>query len=288
MKKLNSKILIKGLIFPECPRWKDNRLWFSDIYNDSLISALPNGKIVSTYNIPSIGIGWLPDNKLVYIERSLIHTRIMEYSDGQSKEYCDLSSISSFMFNDLTVDVSGNIYTGSTGVAMDDLNKIDKEAANAPLVLIPYNSNKSPIIIAENLNFPNGIAISQDNKKLVVAETFNARLTAFDILDDGTLTNRRLFAQLDKKYIADGIFFDKEGAIWVSVGINRCIRVQESGEVTHEIETVGVRCNACMMDNNGIIYLCTRGKENPESNLSPKSGMIETVQGDFIPKVGFP
>ncbi|HJO93547.1 MAG TPA: SMP-30/gluconolactonase/LRE family protein [Victivallales bacterium] len=286
MKIYNSKKLLDGLVFPESPRWNQNKLWFTDIYSNRIFSANPNGKTESEYNLPAIGFDWLPDGSLVYIERSLEHNRIMKYSDGNLEIYCDLKSLSPFQFNDMTIDSHGNIYTGSTGNKMDNLNQIDK-TKTAPLVLKPYN--KHPVVVAENLNFPNGIAISHDNKKLIVAETFTGKLTEFTINFDGTLSNRQIFAQLDNIYTPDGLFIDLDGAVWVGAGINCCIRVKKGGEITHKINTIGHRCNACSMDNKGTIYLCTRGKKNPDPiDLSHKSGMIEVVTDNFISNAGCP
>jgi sugar lactone lactonase YvrE len=287
MKIYDSKPLIKNLTFPESPRWKNNKMWFADIYSDRLYSIFPNGEINTEYNLPTLGFGWLPNGALVYVERNLKYNRIMKYFNGKIEVYCDLSDLSSFQFNDMTVDSYGNIYTGNTGNKMDDINKIDKKTT-APLVLIPCN--KKPQIVAENLNFPNGIAISDNNKKLVVAETFNGKITEFEINPDGLLSNRKTFAKLDNCYnTPDGLFFDMEEALWVSTGTNYCIRIKEGGEITHKISTIGDRCNACTMDNKGTIYLCTRGKKNPDTiNLSHRSGMIEIVNDNFIPRAGYP
>jgi sugar lactone lactonase YvrE len=286
MKTYNSKPIVKNLIFPESPRWRKNKLWFVDIYADRIFSIFPNGKIDTEYNFPSFGFDWLPDDTLVYVERNLKNNRIMKYSNGKISTYCNLNKLSLFQFNDMTVDSGGNIYTGNTGNEIVSLNRIDKKATG-PLVLIPYN--QKPLIVANDLNFPNGIAISHDKKKLAVAETFNGRISEFDIAPDSTLDNRQTFTQLDSNYTPDGLFFDLKNALWVSVGINCCIRVERGGKITHKINTTGARCNACTMDNNGTIYLCTRGGGNPDPiDLTQRSGMIEIVNDNFIPKAGCP
>lgn len=287
MESFYSQSLIEDLVFPESPRWKNGKLWFSDIFADQLISVFPDGKYNTVYNIPSIGFDWLPDGSLVYVERNTSNRRIMRYSKGKIEVYCDLSNLISTQFNDLTVDSKGNIYIGNTGNKMENLNNIDK-TITAPLVLI--TCNKEIKIVAENLAFPNGIAISQDNRKLIVAETFASRLTFFDIKPDGTLINRRVFAVLDTKFQPDGICFDNQGGIWTGIArANCCFRVVEGGKITHKINTVGDRCPACIIGDNNKLYLCTRGIINPDpSKELLKTGRIEVVQGSFFPKAGYP
>ncbi len=287
MELFYSQVLIEDLIFPECPRWKDSKLWFSNIFADQLISIFPNGKYDTIYNIPSIGFDWLPDGSLVYIERSLTKRRVMRYTEGKAEVYCDLSDLTQFQFNDLTADSKGSIYIGNTGNKMDDLNQIDK-TVTAPLVLVTHD--KKIKVVAENLSFPNGITISADDSRLVVAETYASKLTVFDIQSDGTLSNGKTFAKLDNGFQPDGIFFDNRGGIWAGIAkANCCLRVNEGGEVTHKVTTIGDRCPACIMGDGNSLYLCTRGIINPDSNKEvAKTGRIEIVHGAFYPKAGHP
>ena len=89
---------------------------------------------------------------------------------------------------------------------------------------------------APDLAFPNGTVITPDGKTLIVGESFGARLTAFDIKEEGRLEGRRVWAKLEKD-VPDGICLDAEGAIWVASPLrNRgVIRVREGGEVTDRI-----------------------------------------------------
>jgi sugar lactone lactonase YvrE len=287
MELFYSQALVEDLIFPECPRWRNGKLWFSNIFADQLISIFTNGKYDTIYNVPSVGFDWLPDGSLVYIERSSTKRRVMRYTEGKTEVYCDLSEMIQFQFNDLTVDSKGNIYIGNTGNKMDDLNQIDK-TVTAPLVLITHDKKNK--VVAENLSFPNGIAISADNNRLVVAETYASRLIAFDIQSDGTLSNRKTFAEFDNGFQPDGIFFDSQGGIWAGIAkANCCLRINEGGEITHKVSTIGDRCPACMMGDDNSLYLCTRGMTNPNPNKElSKSGRIEMVRGTFYPKAGYP
>ena len=104
-------------------------------------------------------------------------------------------------------------------------------------------------IAADRMTFPNGAVISPDGKTLVFAESFGFRLTAFDVASDGSLQNRRVWADLGVP--PDGICLDEEGCIWVAVpyfeygGPGGYIRVREGGELLDRIDVEGYSAYAC-------------------------------------------
>jgi hypothetical protein len=65
MKKYKSEILVDGLVFPECPRFKNGNLWFTNIFGKRVTCIKPTGELVAEYNIFAPGFGWLPDGNLV-------------------------------------------------------------------------------------------------------------------------------------------------------------------------------------------------------------------------------
>jgi sugar lactone lactonase YvrE len=289
MKTLTSTTLLDKLVFPECPRWKNNRLWFSNIFAEQVISIDVQGKIDKILNIPSIGIAWLPDNSLVFIEQNKVNQRVLQYKNGSISLYSDnLNKLSPFMFNDLVISSSGFAYTGNTGCNVESTEEWGK-LSPAPIALI--KSDGSAQIVANDLLGPNGMAINADNKNLIVAEPNAHRLTSFDILEDGSLINRKLFAQLEKHYKPDGICIDEEGAIWAAVG-TECIRVKEGGKITHIIKTVGKATLACMLGgtNRTTLFICTKDFSAfaAEDFKKTKSGRIEVVEVDTPPGSGMP
>jgi sugar lactone lactonase YvrE len=89
--------------------------------------------------------------------------------------------------------------------------------------------------VADGIAFPNGMAVTEDNSTLIIAESFAGKLTAFDITEDGSLDNRRTFADA----LADGICMDAEGAVWTPSWYDNapcCLRVAEGGEVLDRIQ----------------------------------------------------
>jgi len=100
--------------------------------------------------------------------------------------------------------------------------------------------------VADGVAFPNGMVVTPDNATLIVAESYGNRLTAFDIAADGSLSNRRVWADLGGG-VPDGICLDAEGAVWYAdVGNSWCVRVKEGGEVLQTIE-LDRGCFACML-----------------------------------------
>jgi sugar lactone lactonase YvrE len=85
------------------------------------------------------------------------------------------------------------------------------------------------------------MVITPDDSRLIVAESFAGKLTAFDIQPDGSLANRRTWADFGGPGRGgDGICLDTDGAVWCT-GMHDekrlCMRVREGGEVLEQIET---------------------------------------------------
>src|SRR5581483_4136234 len=102
-------------------------------------------------------------------------------------------------------------------------------------------------IAASDLMCPNGTVIAPDGKTLIVGESMARRLTAFDIGQDGRLSNRRLFADLGE-HVPDGLCLDGEGCVWVaSPYANAVIRVRAGGEIVDRVPIENANAYACML-----------------------------------------
>lgn len=96
-------------------------------------------------------------------------------------------------------------------------------------------------IVADDLGYTNECLVHPDGKRLFVNETFARRLSCFDIEADGSLSNRRVFAQFGEGTYPDGLTFDTAGGVWVtSIVSNRVIRVTEGGEQVTMLEDADV------------------------------------------------
>ena len=102
------------------------------------------------------------------------------------------------------------------------------------MVLVDPDGTVTPV--ADDLAFPNGMAVTADGATLIVGESYAEQLTAFDIAADGTLSGRRVWAPMPGDH-PDGICVDADGAVWYADVANRhCVRVAEDGEVLDTVE----------------------------------------------------
>ena len=279
---LKTKVILDGLFFPEGPRWHKGKLWFSDMQGLQVMTVDTTGqaeKIVEVSGSPS-GLGWLPDGRLQVV--SMLDRRLLRLDDNGLVEVADLNDLASFHCNDMVIDQQGRAYIGNFGFDY---------AANAPvkpaeIVLVTPEGRAR--IVAENLLFPNGTVITPNGKTLIVAETFGNRLTAFDIESDGSLNNRRIWAELEGVF-PDGICLDAAGAIWVAAPHpGEVIRVLEGGNISDRV-VVSTRPYACMLggDDRCTLFICTAGSAIPDKVRVMPGGKIETIEVE-VPGAGLP
>jgi sugar lactone lactonase YvrE len=182
-------------------------------------------------------IDWLPDGRLLVVQARDGQVLRRE-PDGTLVTHADLSGLSARPWNDITVDRDGNAYVGNVGFDFPF-----GEFSPGSIVLVRPDGMAQQV--ADDLAFPNGMVITADGSRLVVAESYASRLTAFSIGDDGTLSERRVWADLDGG-VADGICLDAEGTIWYGDPNGKCVRVQEGGQVLEVIE-LDKGCFACAL-----------------------------------------
>jgi len=271
---LETEIFLEGIKFPEGLRWHNERLWFSDMVARKVMVVDLKGNaetIIELEDSPS-GLGWLPDDTLLIV--SMDAERLLRLDPDGLKEFADLSSLATFKCNDMVVDRKGRAYVGNFGF---DYHK--DRFKPAEIILVTPEGNAQ--IVADNLAFPNGTVITPDHKTLIVAETFGSKLTAFDVLDDGLLDGRRVWANL-RSMLPDGICLDREGGIWfASPGSGKVFRVLEGGKVTHEVK-VSSQAYACMLGglDRCSLFVATSTEDQLE-------GRIEIVRVE-IPGAGLP
>jgi sugar lactone lactonase YvrE len=268
-------ILLDKLYFGEGPRWREGMLWFSDMHAQKVLKVDPQGNVETVVELdddqPS-GLGWLPNGDLLIV--AMTKKQVLRFNGSQLSVHADLSSLASHFCNDMVVDHVGRAYVGNFG--FDIHNGAQQSAAE----LICVEVDGSARCVDDDLIFPNGAVITPDNKTLIVAETFASRLTAFDILDSGDLTNKRIWAQLPKGAVPDGICLDAGGGIWsASPTSNNCIRQIEGGEVTHTIE-LERGAFACMIGEANL-YILTSTVSTPAACKANQDARIEVYPAPF-------
>lgn len=277
-----TEVLLDGLTFPEGPRWHDGKLWFSDMHAGAVLSVDASGKsevVVEVPNAPS-GLGWLPDGRLLVV--SMTDRRLLRLDPDGLTEAADLSELASYHCNDMVVDDQGRAYVGNFGFDLHDHGA----PTSAEIVLVTPDGRTR--LVADEMQFPNGSVITPDGATLIVGETFGTCLTAFSIETDGSLSGRRIWAQLDG-ILPDGICLDAEGAIWVASPVSHAIfRVAEGGEILQRIPLES-QSFACMLGgpDGRTLHICTAESSDPETCVANRSGRIEIVEVD-VPHAGLP
>lgn len=242
MQELSSRVLAEGLVFGEGPRWREGRLFVSDMHGGRVVAVDMEGRVEEIVAVPErpSGLGWLPDGRMLIV--SMEDAQLYTLEGGGLKSYCDLAPHCSSTPNDMIVDDRGRAYVGNFGFDLTG----GEEPKTAELVLVEKGEARK---VADDLNFPNGAVITPDGRTLIIAETFGTTLTAFDIdSSDGSLSGRRQWAALGER-TPDGICLDAEGAVWISSFLTgEYARVREGGEVTHLVKTANKHpAVACML-----------------------------------------
>jgi sugar lactone lactonase YvrE len=235
------KRLRDDLMLAEAPRWHDGRLYVADFYAKEVVAIDLDGNrevIVAVPGQPG-GLGWSPDGDLLIV--SMRDATLLRFDGVSLDVVADLSS-SAAVLNDMVVSADGRAYVGGMpdlySMLSEGVTAVDIELPPQPMYLVDPESGQSRIA-ADDVAFPNGAVITPDGRCLIVAETMGLRLLAFDIAPDGSLSNRRVWADLG--HMPDGICLDAEGCVWVAVPHppedQSLLRVAEGGEITNRIAT---------------------------------------------------
>ena len=285
---LEAHVLLTDLVIGESPRWHEHRLWFANWGAGEIVAVDLDGNAeVMAQGPPGLGwsIAWLPDGRLLVTGEGLARIE----PDGSMVAHADLSGLGVDGFNEIVVDGRGNVYVNG---GCD----FDPGEGNAPGIIALVTPDGSVRKVADGIAFPNGMAVTPDNATLIIAESFAARLTAFDIDADGSLSNRRVWAD---GVGPDGICVDAGGAVWTGVapfGESVVGRVREGGDVLDRVR-LDAPCFACMLggEDRRTLFMLTadwRMDEGFDENIArltngPRTGRVLTAPAP-APGVGWP
>ncbi len=272
---LETKILLTGLMMGESPRWWNGRLWVCDWGARELVTVDMAGRretIVPVDALPFC-IDPLPDGRLLVSAAGQVQYMAQH---RQLKPYADLSALSDKPWNEIVVGGwgagRGNAYVNNIGFDFPH-----GEVTTGIIALVTPGGTARQV--ADDVAFPNGMAITPDGKTLIVAESYGQRLTAFDIAADGGLSGRRLWAPVDGH--PDGICLDAEGAVWYADVPGRCcVRVAPGGEVLARVE-VDRGCFSCVLGgpDGTTLFIVAADWRGPDGMGQPsRTGVVLTAQ----------
>ena len=282
--------LLTGGSFFEGPRWHERSWWVSDFYRHRVIRVATDGTESMVVEVPAqpSGLGWLPDGSLVI--SSMTDRKVLRLADGVLSVLADISAMCGGWTNDLVVDRAGHIYIGNFGFDFPN------GASPADAALIRVDPDGSACIAAEGLAFPNGSVILPDEVTLIVGETMGMRYTAFTIQADGSLTDRRVWAQFPTerspgRVAPDGCVLDAEGHLWVADARGgRVVRVAQGGAIVDSVaapDGAGVYACALGGDDGRTLLMCCAPDSHPAQRSAEHRAVLLTTTVD-VPHAGRP
>ena len=263
-------LVAEGLTWPESPRWRDGWLWVSDVHAFRLVRIGADGTVEAVAPIPGrpAGMGFMPDGRLL-LATAIDRTLLWVGADGAVTPAQDLKPVTRSCLNDMAVDGRGRAWVGDTGFVFGS------GEPERPGALLVFEEGRGARVAAEDIRFPNGIAITPDGGTLFLAETFGDRVTAFDVGEDGSLSGRRVHAELESS--PDGLCLDAEGHLWVPLLFKgEFQRVSPRGRVVERIAFPGKRAIACTLggDDRRTLFLCVSAIDDTDPQRPVRHGSV--------------
>jgi len=257
--------LANGFCFGEGPRWFEGLLWFSDLLGEAIHTADMRGSL-TTLPLPGhspSGLGFRPDGSLLIA--STEDRQVLRYDGETVVTIADLADLAPASLGDMVIDDAGRAYIGSQAFSGG--------------VIVRLDPDDSTTVVAEDLDFPNGMVITPDHETLIVAESIGRRLSAFTIGEDGALSDRRVFADgLDGP--PDGIALDAEGGVWTSMTLaHQFERITAGGAVTDRIdmgERVAIACTLGGPERR-TLFLLSSTDAYPQRLIGTRLSRLDTV-----------
>jgi sugar lactone lactonase YvrE len=294
------RTLLEGGSFFEGPRWREGRWWVSDFYRGLVMTVAPDGaseQVMSVEQQPS-GLGWMPDGSLLVVSMK-DHRVLRRRPSSEVTVHAELAGLCGGHLNDMVVDAHGRAYVGEFGF---DLQAF---ADPAPGKLMRIDPDGTIAVLADDLLFPNGTVITPDGRTLIVGETAGARYTAFALAADGSVSDRRVWAQMaptpelgpleqtlpQLKFAPDGCSLDAEGCIWAADAVgSRCARVAGGGELVDEIRAPqGLGIFACMLGGeDGRTLLMCAAPDFLQANRAHSRDAVLLTAVVEVPHAGLP
>jgi sugar lactone lactonase YvrE len=274
------RTLLTGRGLVESPRWHDGRLYFSDWSSGEVLAVDLDGasEVVARVDSLPLCTAWTPEGRLLIV--SSHEGRLLRLEpDGAMVTHADLPGPG---WNDIVVDGRGNTYVN--GLGFDLMSGEEFRPGSVTLVSVDGAVRE----VADDIAFPNGMAVTADNSTLIVADSYRNSLVAFDIGADGSLSERRVWADLGDG-APDGICFDAEGAVWYADVPNQCcVRVAEGGKTLQrvELDRGGFACALGGPDGRTLFVVAAEWRGMTEL-VTPGSGQVLAIDVD-VPGAGWP
>ena len=277
------RTVLDGLHLPECPRWHDDTLWLCDMWGHEVLRLTDAGEREVVHRFPDDddpgGTGWLPDGTMLVVgmEQRVVHRLV----DGRTELHADLRELAPFQLNDMVVAADGTAYVTQFGFDLWGGGEYrDSE-------VIRVRPDGSADVAATDMGVPNGIALSEDGRTLVVAEPGAARISTFAVGTDGGLADRRV-TELEKApgatYVApDGLCLDEEGGVWFADPMGaRVVHLDADGRPDRELPFPDEHPLACVLGGSDrkTLFVCVGGVVSKPQRPPEPGGRLVAVEVD--------
>jgi sugar lactone lactonase YvrE len=273
--------LADGFSLLEGPRWAHDALYVSDFFTHRVLRfpSPSDGRYTTVCEVSGQPSGLAVDGAGTVFVVSMLDVALLRWDGSELVTVADLSGHVTGPGNDMTMDRAGRAYVGNFGLRGGTGTDLE------PTALLCVDPDGSTTVVADDLIFPNGIVLSGDERTLFVAETYRGRVTAFDVLEEGSLGGRRTWAAFGPSPVAleikeateqlpwlpDGLALDAEGALWVAdakgAGISRMV---EGGQVVDYVDTSPLSVYAAALGGPDLttLFLCCAP---PVETFDPKA-----------------
>jgi sugar lactone lactonase YvrE len=277
---MDATTICTGLHLPECPRWRDGALWFSDMWDRKVhrLAADGSDEVVRELDDDPGGLGWLPDGDLLVV--GMEGRKLWRWNGRGLTLHADLAPLSPWECNDMTVAADGTAYVTQFG-----FDAVHGSGERASAVLIAVAPDGSVRAVADELWCPNGIAFDAAGERLYVAEPAAMQITSFAVAADGSVGDRRVVGSLPPAPGApyappDGLCLDVEGGIWAADPIgHQVVRLAPDGTAT-DVVPVDVSALAVTLggDDGCTLFVCLSGEHAKARRSGRATGRIDAYR----------
>lgn len=283
VKSYNTQLLSEGFTFLEGPRWRNSRLFVSDMRAGAVMCLDQDGSAVRVAEVPGwpSGLGFLPDGSMVVVSMNERCVYRVE-AEGMSL-HADLRNFVTGPLNDMLVTREGRCYVGDIGFDYFRNEPI------SPGGITLIDTDGTVRRVASGLAGPNGMVMRDGGRTLVVAESFSERIVEFACDETGDLGDPRVLIELPGEG-PDGMCMDAAGAIWQACfHSRRFVHINPTGEIIGAIEVKSGNAVACQLgglDGRTLFCIIYTGTYGQMIQGFP-GARVEMAQVD-VPGAGFP
>jgi len=210
-----------GCLFTEGPLWhpREHYLLWSDMPGDHLRRWSPAGG-VSTYRKPSNmsnGLTWDRQGRLIACEHASSQVTRTE-PDGRITPlatHCQGKQLNSP--NDVVCTADGGIYFSDPPYGRAEFYGVKREQELPFQGVYRVGSDpRTPILLVDDFDRPNGLCFSRDGRRLLVNDTARQHIRVFDVKSDGALSGGRVWAETvgEGRGAPDGMKIDSAGDVY--------------------------------------------------------------------------